>query len=227
MNDYTNRGEHPRALDRSVFAAADPIERAALAVVAITIEAERERLRSELGKARMYFSDRGFFPASMDAVDAMSWEDLLKRREVLQRCAAATKTEAAEIVRMVREYCKPSNPDALFWMGGFYDLDETLPRMIAKALAPHVQVAKANERLVKEGAGRGGVKSGLTRRLKSSLPSPENLRIEANKRVDGGLGRRDVASVLAKRYSVTAKTIRENLKKAEEDTGSAAKNKRT
>ncbi|RZL90770.1 MAG: hypothetical protein EOP82_14645 [Variovorax sp.] len=107
-----------------MFADAPPLERATLKVVAFTIEVERERLRPELGKARR--SARGFAPASMDGVDTMSWETLLQRPAVMERCAIDTKTKASEILRMVLDHCRPSNPDAIFWMRSFYSLAERM-----------------------------------------------------------------------------------------------------
>lgn len=134
----------PRRLDEAVFAHTEPIERATLAVVAATIEIERERLRPELGKARRLA--RGFAPSSADAVDVMSWEDLIQRPDVLRRCAAKTKNTASEILEMVADHCVPNNPDVIFWMRNYYALAESvradmlsMARVLVKEHSEHLK----------------------------------------------------------------------------------------
>jgi hypothetical protein len=131
VNDENTAGRpHPLALNPSVFADAPEIERATLKVVATIIEVERCRLRPELGKGN--YLARGFAPRA-DTVDTMSWEDLLLRREVIERCAVEAETKESDILRMVLSHCRPSNIDALFWMCSFYTLLDGVPEIASES----------------------------------------------------------------------------------------------
>ena len=142
MNDSSSSGAlHPRALNPSTFADAPPQERATLAVVAITIEAERERLRPGFGKGN--YGARGFAPHPPDTVDTMGWDDLLQLPEVMTCCEAVTEAKASKIVQMVRDHCGPTNSDAFRWMQSYYALAEAAPE-IAKSVA--IEAVRAHKK---------------------------------------------------------------------------------
>lgn len=72
---------------------------------------------------------------------------------------------------------------------------------------------EARHERVKEGARRGGQKSAQTRQQRQRTPPGEVLRAERRKLVEGGTNERDVAAILAKRFNVTAATIRSGFKR--------------
>lgn len=63
------------------------------------------------------------------------------------------------------------------------------------------------------GAALGGAKSGETRRKQSGVPIPKNLRIARQTLLDAGKPPREIAAMLAKKYSCTTDHIRKLLKR--------------
>jgi hypothetical protein len=63
------------------------------------------------------------------------------------------------------------------------------------------------------GAALGGIKSGITRRRQSRVPTPEVLRVARQNLVDAGKPHREISAMLAKKYNCTTDHIRKILKR--------------
>ena len=101
--------------------------------------------------------------------------------------------------KFVFEVCSAS-----VWFGqmrAIYDLyqDDLFPRLGALATAIN-------------GATKGGLKSGVTRRQQSKLPSKNALLDEREKLIQMGKSSRYVCAMLAKKYSCTTDHVRKILK---------------
>ena len=144
-------GLHPLALDVWVLEDVPPLERCLLEVIAFTIEAERERLRPELGKQPP--TARGFSPKSTetDVVDLMTWEDLLLGNpELTERCAdslslSGQQKAAADVMDAIRKYCSPGNGIAFFWMHQFFKLKNEFSGVAAKFTVKAISFKKSKD----------------------------------------------------------------------------------
>jgi hypothetical protein len=94
------------------------------------------------------------------------------------------------------------NPEAIIASGD----------ILAGGKIEHAQSVHEVLQRMRQGASRGGMRSGEARRTASPIPTSSELRAERERMIAAGISPRDVAGRLGQRYGCTAQHIRNRLK---------------
>lgn len=155
-------------------------------------------------------SERAQRPAPAPA-NFIPWPALLTVDDCVEAAAAASHTTAEALLTFAIHICPFEYQLQLLQFAAH----RALPRRLAKVLSPVILGFKGTVDRIKAGARTGAAKSATTRSKTAKTPSATVLLVEFNKLVKAGRAKTEVASVLARRYGVTATTIRRKLKSIE------------
>lgn len=191
----------------------DPATQHIAQAIATATEALRETLRSspEWAKAQAT-GGLGMRPLlglpPLLLIDIVAWPFLLLAGRCLDHAAKLASCTSAEVLLVAISICPPEHLAALRLLY----VDKLVAQQTVKSLVPFLQKWHVQDRRLREGAQRGGIKSVLTRTKQNKDLSPDKLRKEREQLIAQGRSTREVAGILAIRYSVHANTIRNKLK---------------